>query len=68
LRLAADLLERRVIVARDVEQLARVVEGARNAGQRADGRFERLLFPAELLGAFLVAPDAGLGEQLLDFR
>jgi len=46
----------------------RVLQARVDAGQRADRGFEGLLLPAELLGALLVVPDAGIGEQLVYFR
>jgi hypothetical protein len=70
LNVIGDAVERGVVVfrARHVEQLFRVLQAGVDAGQVADRRLERFLFPAELLGALLVVPDARVGEQLFYFR
>jgi hypothetical protein len=61
-------LQGRVIAlgARHLEQLPRVGQARADRGQAADRGFEGLFLLAELLGALLVAPDARLGERLLD--
>jgi len=50
---------------RELEQLLRVREAGGDRREVADGRVERLLLAPELLGLLLVAPDAGIGEELL---
>jgi hypothetical protein len=69
LQIGLNRKHRRIVAfgARHLEQLAGVREAGADRGQAADRGFEGLLFLAELLGALLVAPDARLGERLLDF-
>jgi hypothetical protein len=50
----------------ELEHLAAVLEPGGQLVQRADDRFELLSFPAELLGAPGVAPDAGIFERAGD--
>jgi len=54
-----------VLPAREIEQLLRVREAGGDRRQGPDRRVERLLLAPELLGLLLVAPDAGIGEELL---
>jgi len=61
-RLAAELFERRVVVAREVEQLARVGDAAGDALERADDAFEGLLLAPQLLRALRVVPQPGILE------
>ncbi|HEY6966574.1 MAG TPA: hypothetical protein VI229_03820, partial [Burkholderiales bacterium] len=51
--------------ARDVEELLCVGEPGGDRGEPGHGVVERLLLAAQLLGLLLVAPDAGVGEELL---
>jgi hypothetical protein len=50
---------------RQLEQLLRVRQAAGDRGQARDRGVERLLLAAQLLGLLLVAPDAGVGEELV---
>jgi hypothetical protein len=59
-------LQHRVVVlgARHLEQLLRVGEARRDGGEVADCGVEGLFLAAQFLGLLLVAPDAGVGEEL----
>jgi len=59
--------KRRIVAlgAREFEQLLRVGEARGDGGEAPDGGVESLLLAAQILGLFLVAPDAGIGEELL---
>jgi hypothetical protein len=46
----------------------RVREARGDGGEARDGGVEGLLLAPQLLGLLLVAPDAGIGEELLDGR
>jgi hypothetical protein len=65
LQLRCDAEDRRVVLlgAAELEQLRGVGKAAADAAERADDRFQRLLFLAELLRALLVAPDLGVRER-----
>jgi hypothetical protein len=58
--------KRRVVAfaAGEIEQLRAVLQPRSEPGQRADDTFELLSFPAELLCALGIVPDAGILERL----
>jgi hypothetical protein len=58
--------KRRVVAfaAGEIEQLGAVLQPRSESGQRADDTFELLSFPAELLCALGIVPDAGILECL----
>jgi hypothetical protein len=56
------------VVARELEQLAAVIEARGEPGKRADDVVELLLFLAQDLGALGIVPDLGVFELAPDFR
>jgi hypothetical protein len=48
-----------------LEQFLRVRQARADRGEARDGGVEGLLLAAQFLGLLLVAPDAGVGEELL---
>jgi hypothetical protein len=56
-----------VLVARDVEQLARIAQPGTELFQLLYDAFEDLAFLAELLSALRIAPDVGVFGQPDDF-
>ena len=65
-----DSAEGRVVVlgSRHLEEPARIAQRRSDRGEPSDGPVQRLLFPAEVLRAFRVVPDLGVGQERFDFR
>jgi len=67
-RVVLDALQRRVVVlgAAELEQLAGVLQAARDRVERRDGGLQALFLAPQLLGALLVGPDLRVLELPVD--
>src|SRR4029077_20989870 len=62
--------ESRIVVlrSRQPEEDARISQSLPDRGEPGYGRVQGLLLPAEVLRAFRIVPDLGIGQERFDFR